>query len=112
MIKGEAEIKAQNKNEKESYFTIANVEDETQLELPYIYYPGYKVVMELDGNKQTIKTFETEKGFVGIQLPELNESKIEVKYTGTMLMVITEIVSIISLFVFLFYILYVKLKKQ
>ena len=111
VINGNCEIRAQNKNEKELYFTAINIEDKTQLELPYIYYPGYSVTIEKEGKTENIATFETEKGFVGIEIPETEEAKINVKYTGTALMNITEVISIISFIAFLFYVLYAKSKK-
>lgn len=111
-INGNCEIKGQNKNDKELYFTVSNAEEGTQLELPYIYYPGYSVYITNNGKTEKIKTFETDKGFVGINLKEMEEAKVEVKYTGTTLMNITEAISVITIFIFLFYVLYIKIKKD
>ena len=71
------------------------------LELPYIYYLGYAVEIETNGVIQKLETFETENGFVAISIPESflstdDEVTVTVEYTGTTLMKITYIISILS----------------
>ena len=61
------------------------------IELPYIYYLGYRVKL----NGKNIKYMESENGFVLIKADSENdEINIEVKYTGTNLMIISFFVSI------------------
>ena len=74
------------------------------LELPYVYYPGYTVKLQTQTQKINLKTYETENGFVGIQIPEKLEGELEVKYTGTKLMQISKIITIISFIILLLYI--------
>ena len=71
------------------------------LELPYIYYLGYSVELEYNGTKNKLETFESENGFVSICLPNSvfstdDEATVTVDYTGTALMKITYIISILS----------------
>lgn len=71
------------------------------LELPYIYYLGYTVEIETNGVIQKLETFESENGFVATSLPESaldidEEVHVTVEYTGTTLMKITYIISILS----------------
>ena len=67
--------------------------DYTVFELPYIYYPGYKVT--IDGSP--LELFETENGFVGFAIGPKDDGLLEVSYDGTMAMKISLCVSVISL---------------
>ena len=77
--------KASNMNCK-----ISNINKETTIELPYIYYLGYRVY----ANGQEIKYTESDNGFIQINIAK--DSQIKVKYLGTNEMLISYAVSIIS----------------
>lgn len=68
--------------------------EDIEIELPYIYYLGYRV--KIDGKE--VKYTESEHGFVQINVDkELNEeAKITVKYLGTNEMIIAFAVSLVS----------------
>lgn len=68
--------------------------EDIEIELPYIYYLGYRV--KIDGKE--VKYTESEHGFVQINIDkELNEeAEITVKYLGTNEMIITFVVSLVS----------------
>ena len=85
---------------------IQNVTEETSIELPYIYYLGYRIYV----NDQEISYTESDKGFIQISINE--DAKITVKYTGTNAMIISFIVSIISFAVLIFISNYSKIKTQ
>ena len=72
------------------------------VELPIIYYKGYKV--KINGKYQ--KSFKTESGLLGIYLNE-EFGKIVVSYDGTFIQKISRIISILSLIGLLI----IKLKK-
>ena len=72
--------------------------EETKIELPYLYYPGYEI--EVNGEKQ--EYYESETGFIQIDLNN-KEGEITVKYTGTILARVSFIISMISLLVFIIY---------
>lgn len=76
-------------------FNIQNVESNTILELPYIYYLGYTVTLENNRGITKLEPYESENGFVAIQLDE-GEGKVEVKYTGTIVMKASMVVSILG----------------
>lgn len=62
---------------------------------------GYTVEIETNGVIQKLETFESENGFVATSLPESaldidEEVHVTVEYTGTTLMKITYIISILS----------------
>lgn len=69
---------------------ISNINKETTIELPYIYYLGYRVY----ANGQEITYTEADNGFIQINIAK--DSQIKVKYLGTNEMLISYAVSIIS----------------
>lgn len=79
----------------------------TIFELPYIYYPGYKVT--LDGRIQDY--FETENGFIGIVMVANDNATLEVEYVGTQLMGVSLFISCITLIGMLGYGIKNRLKK-
>ena len=112
IIAGEAKIEEQQKNSSKMSFTIKNVTDDTEVELPYIYYPGYMVSIVYNGQKENIQPYETQNGFVGIKVPAVEEEKITVEYTGTSIMKISTIISIIGVCLFIIIILNDKIFKK
>ena len=84
------------------------LEDETVLELPYVYYQGYKVT--IDGSK--LKAFEDKNGFLAIALNKTQDLDLKVEYTGTFGMKFSKILSCISAIVFLGYIFSLKFQKR
>lgn len=93
-LSGRALIQNYNKYDEELIANVTVGEDNTILELPYIYYPGYKV--KLDGKK--IETFESENGFLAIELDKSSEAQVlSVEYKGTTLMLISKIISILGI---------------
>ena len=94
-------IENYNKNGTNMSFEINNLNEDIKIELPYIYYLGYRVKV----NENEIKYNQSENGFIEINLnkQELKSDKVkvEVKYLGTNEMIISYIISIISLVVFI-----------
>ncbi|MGL6197694.1 MAG: 6-pyruvoyl-tetrahydropterin synthase-related protein [Lachnospiraceae bacterium] len=79
-------------------------ESDAVLELPYYYYPGFKVVFTDDsGNETRLKYTESDYGFVQIFLDDDSSGILSVKYTGTAIMKISYIVSIIGAALLLLY---------
>ena len=97
IINGDATISNEIKTGTNMSFQVENVTTNTEIELPYIYYLGYDVtVVEANGKKQKIDTYESERGFVQISLSQGISGKIEIKYTGTTIIKISYIVSIVT----------------
>lgn len=105
---GEAEILNYNKNGTNLEFELANMKSKQEadnqnnkteagltIELPYIYYLGYRVY----ANGSEIEYAESDNGFVQIKInPALYEQnvKINMKYTGTNEMIVASVISIVS----------------
>lgn len=86
----EAVISDYTKQNSNMNCKILNVKKETTIELPYIYYLGYRVY----ANGQEIKYTESDNGLIQINIAK--DSQIKVKYLGTNEMLISYAVSIIS----------------
>ncbi len=78
ILDGEADIIEENKEKLNDIIKIDNVENAT-IELPFLYYPGYEVTL----NGKQINTFESDNGFIALNVKE--SGTIEIKYKGTIL---------------------------
>lgn len=87
IIQGEVTLRNQIKKNSHLTFEIENSQENTKLELPYIYYLGYNVkLIENTGNKLVIPVEESDNGMLSITIPSSEKGMIEVNYTGTNLM--------------------------
>ena len=99
ILRGEGNIYNYEKNGSSLNCKIEAIKDDTVFEFPYIYYPGYKIT--IDGSPT--EGFESENGFLAIDIRELPKSDVKIEYKGTALMRNSKIFSIISLFIFILY---------
>ncbi len=76
---------------------------QAKLELPYLYYPGYVVLV----NQEKISPFETENGMVGITL-EKGTYQLTSYYRGTSIMIFSYTTSILTTVFLTFYICFRK----
>lgn len=92
-----AQIDYYKKDGSNMVCTLSNVEAGTVVELPYIYYLGYRI----DVNGTQIKYSESDNGFVQIEITEqmiANENvTINVRYLGTNAMLISFGISVIAI---------------
>ena len=99
VMEGQEQITISNykKNGTNMYFELTGLEADTKIELPYIYYLGYKIYV----NEEKIEYSESENGFVLINVTKdmckEDNTIITVKYTGTSAMLITMIISCVSI---------------
>lgn len=99
VLQGQATILQEQKENTNLEFTIQVESNQAKIELPFIYYLGYTVMIEKQGiAREKIQYNETENGFIGITLPQ-GEYVIQSSYTGTNSMKVS---AVISLFSFLF----------
>lgn len=110
ILEGSGEINSEQKNGTNMKFQILNTTENTILELPYIYYLGYEVYIETNGEQTKIDILESENGFISIKLKnEVETGNVSIKYIGTNIMKISMIISIISFTTIIIY--YVKAKR-
>lgn len=105
IVSGKAEIVNENKDALHLEIEIKNANKNTELELPYLYYPGYTVILQYNNKEINLDTVESDYGFVKITIPEdVSEGKITVDYTATLLDKLAYIISGVSLLGFVAYI--------
>ena len=94
---------------------IANIKTDTPttLELPYIYYLGYRVELTSNsGETYLLEPMESEYGFVSVELTEPTEGELKVSYEGTRLTQIAYSISGIGFICFLGYCVLFTRKKD
>ncbi len=98
VLAGKASIENMEKENTKLSFDVKNIEGDTILELPYIYYLGYSAKIEKeDGSSKNLKIEESEKGFCMIKLSDVANGKITVSYTGTTLMKISYVLTLVGI---------------
>lgn len=96
IVQGNAAIQ-EEKNGTNMRITLTNIEKNTKLELPYIYYLGYTVVMQTEDSTIELKPYESENGFLQVDIPDNTSGTIKIEYTGTISMQISAIISILTI---------------
>ena len=105
VISGNVDIVSENKEALHLEIEIENAKKDTKLELPYLFYPGYTITLEYNGKATEIDYYESEYGFVAINLPEdIETGKITVDYTATVLEKTAYAISVISVIGFIVYV--------
>lgn len=100
VLSGKGDINEQKKDGQSLTCNVEIFEDHTILEFPYTYYPGYHIFlngMEVDG-------FQSSNGLLAISVNKMELSTVMVQYTGTFVMHLSRIISVISVLGFMFYI--------
>ena len=101
-LNGDATISNEQKDGLHLEFDISEAKANTVLELPYLYYLGYDITIE----NENISSFESDNGFVSIQIPEdIESAHIVVQYKGTILEKVSYVISLIALIGFIIYII-------
>ena len=79
------------KQDTNLYFEAQNAKKGDSIELPYIYYLGYRVKI----NNKEVENFESEKGFVAFKFDEdYEKAEIKVRYLGTNFMLGSYLISL------------------
>lgn len=113
ILSGNATIYNEEKNGTNMRFDILDVSDNTVIELPYIYYLGYTVeIVDNNGNIEKLDTFESENGFVAINIKDGIEGEVVIKYTGSLLMQISYIISIVTFMGIIVYLVISKTRNK
>lgn len=109
IVSGMVDIIKETKDALHLELEIKDGIKETELELPFLFYPGYTVILEYNDQKIELETFESDYGFLSIKLPEnVENGKITVDYTATVLDKVAYIISFVSIVCFIIYVIYFK----
>lgn len=97
VLNGNVRIENEKKDGTNMKFTVSNIEENTVIELPYIFYLGYKVeITDETGEVLQIDIYESDNGFIAVNLPE-TATKVNIKYEGTVLMKVSYLISLVTL---------------
>ncbi len=110
IMQGDATIKNETKRSLYLSFNISNAKNAV-LELPYIFYPGYRAEITDNVNTKILPITESDNGFLQITIPDTFENaKVTIQYTGTLLEKASYIISLVSLIIFIVYVVYYRKK--
>ncbi len=113
VISGEGLIESEIKDALYLEIKIKDVTKGTELELPYLFYPGYTVSLQYEDLEVILETTESDYGFLKIVMPDdIEEGKIIVEYTATTLDKVAYIISPIAIIVFVVYVVIYRKKYK
>ena len=113
ILDGSIDIISEKKEALHLEIEFENAKKGTELELPYLFYPGYLVKLQYADLQVSLKTIETENGFIKLVIPEdVEEGKIIVDYTATILDKTSYILSGIFVIVFIIYVIYSRKRNE
>ena len=96
---GNATITNENKVNGTLDFDVADIQENTTLELPYLYYKGYVVTYTQSNSDEKIKLDVTESnnGFIQISLDNSMNGHINVEYHATTLHKVCMVISLVTI---------------
>lgn len=106
ILAGSANIIEESKDKLNYSVELENVKNNTELELPYLYYLGYNVNVNYGNKVEQLNVTESDNGMLKVELPEASNVKLTLKYEGTLLTKIGYFVSVIGIVVYAIYIIY------
>jgi len=103
ILAGKANIKEENKEKGKLEFIINEVEENTILELPYLYYKGYEIVYTngVTKEKLNLPSKESERGLLQLDVNSDIDGKIEVQYHATTLHKICIAISFTTIIIYI-----------
>ena len=112
VLSGVAEIENEVKVNLKDEMKINYAQKGTELEFPFYYYPGYEIILTIEGEKISLTPQESDNGYVSCIIPELVENgEISILYKGTLITKFSYIVFVFFSALFVVYIIYAKKKE-
>lgn len=112
-ISGNADIKNETKENGILNFEINNVQENTVLELPYLFYKGYQITYTPSNSNEKIKLnslVESDKGLVSTPIDTSLNGHITVEYHATLIHKICILISFTTIIVYILYLIITKAK--
>ena len=109
ILEGNAEIKSENREELCYEIEFSNIDKNTKIEIPFLFYVGYNAYIEDEDNtnKVELEVKESEYGFLEIEIPnEYENARVVVEYKTPVSYYIVYVISFITLIGFIIYIVY------
>ena len=106
VLEGKASIVQEEKEGLHMEIQIEDLQAGTRLEFPYIYYPGYEIVLEKENtDKFVLEDEESVHGYLSVYITEdIDNATIRVNYVSTWITKISYGISLVALIGFIFYI--------
>ena len=109
VLDGAAEIVQEEKEALHLEIAIKNATEGTVLELPFLFYPGYRVTVQNGESTDILETTESPYGMLAITIPEdIADGTITVDYTATTLDKASYIISAVAFVAFIGYVIWFK----
>ena len=114
VLEGKASITQEEKEGLHMEIQIEDLQANTRLEFPYIYYPGYEIILEKEnGDKLVLQDEESSHGYLSAYITEdIDKATIHVNYVSTWITKISYGISLVALIGFVFYIVKAKQKGE
>lgn len=87
------------RNGLELEIVFNNNTNDNSLELPLLYYKGYKATID----EKELNVYESDNGLVKVDINTINSGVIKVNYSGTSVQLISKIISLLSIIGFIIY---------
>lgn len=111
ILNGKATVISEEKNKLTYEIILEDVENNTIIELPYLYYLGYNAKISYNEEEdKNINLEESENGFLSVSLSECKNATLKITYQGTNLEKASYIISIFGIIIFVIYI--IKSRKE
>lgn len=108
ILEGNVIIQKQVKNGQNFECIVENSSEQTILEFPYLYYPGYCIYI----NGTSVNYFESEHGFVAISLPNADTFEINITYKGSFIAQLSKYISLIGVLLLLIYMFFINCNSR
>lgn len=106
ILKGNIDILNETKDALHLEINFENAEKDSELEIPYLFYPGYTIKLVYNNEEEKVEYSESEYGFMKVTIPEnITEGKIIIDYTGTTIEKVAYLISGLSVILFIIYII-------
>ena len=114
VLEGKASITQEEKEGLHMEIQIEDLQANTRLEFPYIYYPGYEITLEKEnGDKLVLQDEESSHAYLSAYITEdIDKATIHVNYVSTWITKISYGISLVALIGFVFYIVKAKQKGE
>ena len=97
ILEGNANITHEEKEKLQDKISLENIEENTVLELPYLYYMGYNIEVRYDEQEYNkIKYEESDNGFMQIRLKEAENIEVKIEYRGTVIEKLGYVISVVG----------------
>lgn len=105
-------VHEQKYSRSEFVFDVPKMVKTTDVEIPKIYYPGYKAYSYMNGEKVALRVVPSKRGFVQVNLPKEKAGRIIVYYGLSRATIIGVSLTLLSIFISICYLIKYRRDKK